>query len=76
MLIPDENTKDLAEIPAQHQGKARDQPVKWIDEVLQVALRHMPQPVVGAETEAAEGEKPRLVAASDKRVRRSGKRAH
>ena len=76
VLIPDENTKDLVEIPANIKEKLQIKPVKWIDEVLQVAMRNMPQPVVGTETEAAEGEKPRLVAATDKRVRRSGKRAH
>jgi ATP-dependent Lon protease len=77
VLIPDENTKDLAEIPANIKEKLQIKPVKWIDEVLQVAMRNMPQPVGAVtETEAAEGDKPRLVAVTDKRARRSGKRAH
>jgi ATP-dependent Lon protease len=75
VLIPDENTKDLAEIPANIKEKLQIKPVKWIDEVLQVAMRNMPQPV-SAEAEPAEAEKPRMVASSDKRARRSAKRAH
>ena len=75
VLIPDENTKDLVEIPANIKEKLEIKPVKWIDEVLQVAMRNMPQPV-STEAETPEAEKPRLVAVGDKRPRRSGKRAH
>src|SRR5262245_6004423 len=46
VLIPDENVKDLAEIPNNIKGSLEIKPVKWIDEVLQVALRNMPQPQV------------------------------
>jgi ATP-dependent Lon protease len=45
VLIPDENVKDLAEIPDNIKGNLEIKPVKWIDEVLQLALRTMPQPV-------------------------------
>jgi ATP-dependent Lon protease len=45
VLIPDENTKDLAEIPQNIKDSLEIKPVKWIDEVLQVALKHMPAPV-------------------------------
>ena len=45
MLIPDENVKDLAEIPDNIKGKLEIKPVKWIDEVLQLALKDMPQPL-------------------------------
>jgi ATP-dependent Lon protease len=75
VLIPDENTKDLAEIPDNIKEKLVIKPVKWIDEVLQVAMRNMPQPGA-AEPETAEPEKARLVAAaSDKRARRVAKRS-
>ena len=47
VLIPEENTKDLAEIPQNIKGNLEIKPVKWIDEVLQVALRHMPAPMAG-----------------------------
>ena len=79
VLIPDENTKDLAEIPQNIKDKLTIKPVKWIDEVLQVALRNMPQPVTAeAAEQASNNEKERLVAqGNDKKVaRRSGKRAH
>jgi ATP-dependent Lon protease len=73
VLIPDENTKDLAEIPDNIKEKLIIKPVKWIDEVLQVAMRNMPQPVA-AEPEAPEAEKSRLVATGDKPARRAAKR--
>jgi len=44
VLIPDENTKDLVEIPQNIKDHLDIKPVKWIDEVLQVALTSMPAP--------------------------------
>jgi ATP-dependent Lon protease len=44
VLIPHENEKDLAEIPKNIKDKLAIVPVKWIDEVLQHALQHMPMP--------------------------------
>jgi ATP-dependent Lon protease len=46
VLIPDENTKDLADIPQNIKESIDIKPVKWIDEVLQLALKHMPEPLV------------------------------
>jgi len=57
VLIPEENQKDLAEIPKNVQDKLEIHPVKWIDEVLQVALQHMPAPVAAA-GEGEEGVEP------------------
>ncbi len=45
VLIPDENVKDLAEIPENIKEKLDIRSVKWIDEVLQVALTHSPTPL-------------------------------
>jgi ATP-dependent Lon protease len=45
VLIPDENVKDLAEIPDNIKGRLEIKPVKWIDEVLALALKDMPQPL-------------------------------
>jgi ATP-dependent Lon protease len=62
VLIPDENTKDLAEIADNIKEKLDIRPVKWIDEVLQVALTHMPVPLPAPEVkppEAIAGEKRR-----------------
>jgi ATP-dependent Lon protease len=42
VLIPEENEKDLAEIAKNIKGKLDIRPVKWIDQVLEVALQHMP----------------------------------
>jgi len=46
VLIPDENVKDLAEIPDNIKGNLNIKPVKWIDEVLQIALVSQPVPLV------------------------------
>jgi len=48
VLIPDDNTKDLADIPQNIKDSLEIKPVKWIDEVLQIALKHMPAPVAAA----------------------------
>ncbi len=45
VIIPEENRKDLADIPKNILGKLDIQPVKWIDEVLEIALQRMPVPV-------------------------------
>jgi ATP-dependent Lon protease len=42
VLIPSENEKDLAEIPENIKDKLAIHPVKWIDEVLDVALERSP----------------------------------
>ena len=51
-LIPEENVKDLNEIPETIKGKIEIRPVKWIDQVLELALERMPQPLT--EEKAAE----------------------
>ncbi len=45
VLIPDENKRDLKEIPDNIKGDLEITPVKWIDEVLEVALQRMPEPI-------------------------------
>jgi ATP-dependent Lon protease len=49
VLIPDENEKDLAEIPKNIKDKLNIVAVKWIDEVLELALQHMPVPSAKAD---------------------------
>ncbi len=44
VLIPDENQKDLVEIPDNIKGNLEIKPVKWIDEVLALALTQQPTP--------------------------------
>ncbi|MGH8754494.1 MAG: endopeptidase La [Burkholderiales bacterium] len=43
VLIPEENTKDLAEIPDNIKNRLDIHPVKWIDQVLELALERVPQ---------------------------------
>jgi ATP-dependent Lon protease len=43
VLIPDENVKDLAEIPDKIKSKLEIKPVKRIDEVLELALQRVPE---------------------------------
>ncbi|MBZ0333826.1 endopeptidase La [Marinobacter sp. AL4B] len=50
VLIPDENVRDLKEIPENIKESLEIKPVKWIDEVLDIALAYPPEP------RAAEGE--------------------
>lgn len=42
VLIPEENEKDLAEIPKNIKDKLTIIPVKWIDQVMEHALAHQP----------------------------------
>ncbi|MDC7709899.1 endopeptidase La [Vogesella indigofera] len=48
VLIPKNNVKDLAEIPANIKSKLEIHPVKWFDEVLALALEHAPEPLADA----------------------------
>ena len=43
VIIPEENRKDLIELPKNILSKLDIKPVQWIDEVLQIALTHMPE---------------------------------
>src|SRR5690625_1210988 len=45
VLIPEENVKDLAEIPDNVKNHLEIVPVRWIDRVLEVALQEMPEPL-------------------------------
>ncbi|MDO8926650.1 MAG: endopeptidase La [Sideroxyarcus sp.] len=45
VLIPEENTKDLVEIPDNVKNKLEIHPVKWIEQVLEMALERKPEPL-------------------------------
>ena len=45
VLIPHENVKDLQEIPENVKNNLEIVPVKWIDQVLEVALESVPKPL-------------------------------
>ncbi len=52
VLIPEENVKDLQEIP-ENAKKLEIVPVKWIDQVLELALEKMPDPLPEEDVVAA-----------------------
>ena len=45
VLIPEENVRDLAEIPDNIKNKLEIIPVRWIDQVLELALERKPEPL-------------------------------
>ncbi len=72
VLIPDENRKDLVEIPDNIKGNLEIKPVKWIDEVLALALTQQPVPLTHDAPPAPAAEAP--VAAEVRRGRRNGRK--
>lgn len=53
VLIPEENVKDLAEIPDNVKSGLEIVPVRWIDKVLEIALESMPVPLTDEEVAVA-----------------------
>ena len=45
MMIPEDNVKDLAEIPQNVKDGLEIVPVRWIEQVLEQALVRMPEPL-------------------------------
>ena len=64
VMIPVDNEKDLTEIPDNIKGKLDIRPVKWIDEVFEIALAGRPAPRLATPPPAEE-----------KRPRRAGRRS-
>ncbi|MBD3669286.1 MAG: endopeptidase La [Gammaproteobacteria bacterium] len=52
VIIPEDNRKDLSEIPDNILDKIDVKPVKWIDEVLEIALTYAPEPLPEEEVKA------------------------
>jgi len=52
VVIPEENRRDLTEIPMNIQENLDIRCVRWIDEVLEVALKEMPKPLPPEDGEA------------------------
>jgi ATP-dependent Lon protease len=59
VLVPEENRKDLAEIPKNIRDSLDIRPVRWIDQVLEAALEHAPEPLDETKLAEAEAAKPR-----------------
>jgi ATP-dependent Lon protease len=45
VVIPEENSKDLADIPDNIVSKLDIHPVKWIDQVFEIAMHPLPLPL-------------------------------
>jgi ATP-dependent Lon protease len=71
VVIPSENERDLKEIPEHIKADLNIKPVKWIDEVLQIALQFMPTPA--AENKAESVNKTGAKSASGKSREKSKK---
>ena len=66
VLIPKENERDLKEIPDNIKENLDIRPVRWIDEVFEVALKSMPKVL-------SENDKPSDLVKSDEAISESGK---
>jgi len=53
VLIPEENVKDLTEIPDNVKNAIEIVPVRWIDKVLELALERTPAPLPEEEPKPA-----------------------
>ncbi len=70
VIIPKDNEKDLAEVPENVTKGLTIKPVKWIDEVLEIALESMPIPLTEEEYEdSSEEAVERTVAESEDELR-------
>ena len=54
MIIPAENERDLKEIPENVKENLTIHPVKWMDDVLEIALERMPEPRLEEEEPSTE----------------------
>jgi ATP-dependent Lon protease len=63
VLIPEQNVKDLADIPDNVKNKLEIVPVRWIDKVLEMALERQPEPLTEtAPVEVVAQPQPKLMA--------------
>jgi ATP-dependent Lon protease len=53
VIIPDENARDLKEIPDNIKRDLDIRPVKWMDDVMKIALERMPEPIAEPIVESA-----------------------
>jgi ATP-dependent Lon protease len=58
VLIPEQNVKDLTDIPDNVKNKLEIIPVRWIDKVLELALERQPAPLTEEEVTASAAVKP------------------
>ncbi|RBA23449.1 endopeptidase La [Herminiimonas fonticola] len=68
VLIPEQNVKDLAEIPDNVKNKLEIVPVRWIDKVLEIALERAPVPLTDEEAALVEAALAKPAAPTDSGV--------
>jgi ATP-dependent Lon protease len=66
VLIPEENVKDLAEIPDEIKNRLDIHPVRWIEQVLEQALERHPTPLTDDKEKGDVPAVPPVPAADDK----------
>ncbi|WP_180683485.1 endopeptidase La [Tepidicella baoligensis] len=65
VIIPEDNVKDLAEIPDNVKQGLEIVPVKWIDQVLELALERLPVPLAEEELASASAAEPTVGATAE-----------
>jgi len=66
VLVPEENVKDLVEIPDEIKNRLELVPVRWIEQVLEHTLEHLPTPLEGDSPKVEPPSVPPTAAADDK----------
>ncbi|HWR80255.1 MAG TPA: endopeptidase La [Pseudomonas sp.] len=66
VIIPEENVRDLKEIPENIKQDLQIKAVKWIDEVLQIALQYAPEPLSDSAAEIPAKDEKRESEAKDR----------
>ncbi|HET7260686.1 MAG TPA: endopeptidase La [Casimicrobiaceae bacterium] len=66
VLVPEENVKDLVEIPDEIKNRLELVPVRWIEQVLEHTLEHLPTPLEGDGPKVEPPSVPPTAAADDK----------
>lgn len=72
VVIPEENKRDLKEIPKNIKQDLEIIPVKWIDQVLEIALQHVPEPLPAKDESPTENVAPKAKAEKGKKNTRIG----
>ena len=76
VIIPEENERELVEIPKNIKDKLDIRPVQWIDDVLEIALMQMPEARETSEEVAHDKTPPKQKAASKKDSKKGGLTRH
>jgi len=71
VIIPEENERDLVEIPKNIKQNLEIIPVRWIDQVLEIALTRMPESKPEEEMNSGTASKPKL-SSRKKAVKKGG----